>query len=94
MELLCPVCNNLVEVDEVCPRCGGKLENSGLLQDYLGPYSPYLDQQIFDNAFDVSGCKEAGSGGTGFYNSDHGYCLHIYTCANCGAAYAYKVKRL
>ncbi|MDD4600880.1 hypothetical protein SDC9_27512 [bioreactor metagenome] len=43
MEKVCPICNALDEVNQACPRCGQAMKDGGTLQNYLGPYSPYMD---------------------------------------------------
>lgn len=43
MEKVCPICNALDDVDKSCPRCGRKMLDGGAIQNYLGPYSPYMD---------------------------------------------------
>ncbi|MDR7868159.1 MAG: hypothetical protein RIN56_15285 [Sporomusaceae bacterium] len=43
MEKVCPVCNGLTEVAARCPRCGRSLADGGALENYFGPYSPYMD---------------------------------------------------
>lgn len=43
MTKVCPVCNSLTTVTASCPRCGGGLTDGGALENYFGPYSPYMD---------------------------------------------------
>ncbi|HWQ62608.1 MAG TPA: hypothetical protein VN521_09870 [Negativicutes bacterium] len=43
MAKVCPVCNGLTPVIGDCPHCGRKLADGGALENYLGPYSPYMD---------------------------------------------------
>jgi len=43
MEKVCPMCNALQITAKECPRCGALLIDSGALNSYLGPYSPYMD---------------------------------------------------
>lgn len=43
MEKVCPLCNALQTTTEKCPRCGALLVDSGALNSYLGPYSPYMN---------------------------------------------------
>lgn len=40
---VCPVCNALTAVAAGCPQCGGRLADGGALENYYGPYSPYVD---------------------------------------------------
>ncbi|SDF59635.1 hypothetical protein [Sporolituus thermophilus] len=48
METVCPLCNGMADIDQRCPRCGGKMVDGGALENYLGPYSPYLDVDSFN----------------------------------------------
>lgn len=43
MEKVCPLCNALTTVQAECPRCGGPLADGGAIENYFGPYSPYMD---------------------------------------------------
>jgi rRNA maturation protein Nop10 len=43
MAKVCPVCNGLTAVTASCPRCGRRLADGGALENYYGPYSPYMD---------------------------------------------------
>ena len=43
MARVCPVCNALTAVTANCPRCGRQLADGGALENFFGPYSPYMD---------------------------------------------------
>ncbi|HAK73210.1 MAG TPA: hypothetical protein DCP36_05785 [Sporomusaceae bacterium] len=43
MEVVCPICNALQSILISCPSCTGRMEDGGILEDYYGPYSPYMD---------------------------------------------------
>lgn len=43
MEKVCPVCNGLAALTARCPRCGRPLTDGGAIENYYGPYSPYMD---------------------------------------------------
>lgn len=45
MEKVCPLCNALLTITEACPQCGMVLLDGGVLSNYLGAYSPYMDAQ-------------------------------------------------
>lgn len=49
----CPLCNGLIDIYEFCPDCGGKMEDGGAIDEYLDPYSPYIEitnkEQFGDN---------------------------------------------
>ncbi|BBB92657.1 MAG TPA: hypothetical protein PKA28_03490 [Methylomusa anaerophila] len=42
-EKVCPLCNALQAVTEICPNCGENMVDGGGINDYVGPYSPYMD---------------------------------------------------
>lgn len=50
MDRICPLCNGLDSVSSNCPCCGQRLEDGGALQNYLGPYSPYVESETIPNA--------------------------------------------
>lgn len=56
MEKVCPICNGLEEIDEVCPQCGHKMLDGGALQNYLGPYSPYVESDMVPLNMTNNGC--------------------------------------
>ena len=41
MEQVCPLCNGLTALDAACSKCGARMDDHGMLTDYVGPYSPY-----------------------------------------------------
>ncbi|VBB08707.1 Hypothetical protein LUCI_3985 [Lucifera butyrica] len=43
MEMICPLCNGLEQVGEICPGCGQKMTDGGALRNYAGPYAPYTE---------------------------------------------------
>lgn len=45
MEKVCPLCNAMQAVENKCPQCGRILMDGGTLNNYLGPYSPYMEAQ-------------------------------------------------
>ena len=45
MEKICPLCNGMRFVEEKCPHCGEQMVDGGCVSDYLGPYSPYMDEE-------------------------------------------------
>lgn len=46
MDFECPLCNSLIDIKELCPRCGQIMEDRGRVEDYFDPYNPYLDKSI------------------------------------------------
>jgi len=74
MELVCPLCNGLVIAYEVCDMCGGPMVEQGKMEDYKGPYSPYVDRESF--AYD--------NGDNRIMMGDH-LCVHLYYCERCNA---------
>lgn len=41
MSMGCLLCNGLIKVEAKCPNCNGLMKDTGPLEDYYGPYSPY-----------------------------------------------------
>ncbi|MBM7855906.1 hypothetical protein JOC37_002328 [Desulfohalotomaculum tongense] len=79
MDYTCLMCNHLVEITQPCPNCGGEMSNLGLLQDFYDSYSPYLDQEIYED---------------NYKNYNHHYCVHLMKCDNCDTELFYPYKRL
>ena len=46
LEWICPICNALFEIERSCPVCDGSLKDGGAVQDYQGPYSPYMGELL------------------------------------------------
>ena len=42
LERVCPICNALAFVVERCPMCGQRMTDGGAIENYWGPYSPYM----------------------------------------------------
>ncbi len=70
MERVCPLCNGLEPYDMICNKCGKKMDHRGKMEDYLGPYSPYMDENSFKyNNYSAS--------------IGDNMCIHIYYCEEC-----------
>ncbi len=69
MEQVCPVCNGIEQIKLGCPRCGYMLRDGGNLQDFYGPYSPYIERNAYGDlaAYDA-----------------RGRCVHLLFCPQCG----------
>ena len=37
----CPLCNQLINLTQLCPDCHRALIDGGRVEDYLSPYAPY-----------------------------------------------------
>lgn len=68
MELICPLCNGMYHFEETCPQCGEIMWDGGIAENYIGPYSPYMEQSYY-NAGEAESLYE---------------CVHIFTCPRCG----------
>ncbi|MTI81784.1 MAG: hypothetical protein FH758_13080 [Firmicutes bacterium] len=79
MDYTCLMCNHLVEITQPCPGCGSPMENEGLLQDFYDPYSPYLDQEIYEDDYK---------------NYNHDFCVHVMRCPLCNTERCLAYKRL
>lgn len=56
MEKVCPICNALEGIYQECPLCGHQLIDGGVLQNYLGPYSPYMEGDTIPLNIDSNSC--------------------------------------
>lgn len=74
---VCPLCNGLFALTLTCPSCGQTMEDGGFMENYFGPYSPYLDETILDQVDGVPGDK----------------CLHLFHCKHCGYDHTYVIDR-
>ncbi|HHU50067.1 MAG: hypothetical protein ACOYEH_05440 [Caldicoprobacterales bacterium] len=70
MNAICPVCNGLNDEPMVCGNCGILMNQAGRLEDYKGPYSPYMGKDTFAFNNDVSIIGD-------------NCCIHLYTCPDC-----------
>jgi hypothetical protein len=74
LSTMCPVCNGLQTLQMCCPKCGSSVEDSGRLNDFLGPYSPYrpIDDVGLTN---------------GFLDVRQHCCTHVVHCPGCGRTF-------
>ncbi|MGL5514144.1 MAG: hypothetical protein ACRDBM_13035 [Sporomusa sp.] len=42
MEHVCPLCNGMQTFAQNCPVCHQPMIDGGTINNYLGPYSPYM----------------------------------------------------
>jgi hypothetical protein len=56
MDKICPICNGLQEPQLKCRYCGRKLMDGGALENYFGPYSPYMDTDSLQNYLPDTQC--------------------------------------
>lgn len=70
MAKICPLCNGLLNIELPCKECGQPMVEQGPLDSYLGPYSPYQDQQLLELN---NGLKVAGTDP----------CIHLFYCREC-----------
>ncbi|SKC63893.1 hypothetical protein [Maledivibacter halophilus] len=67
MELICPLCNGLIEYNIECRLCNEKMEDKGRIADYYDNYSSYLDMNITELIDKV----------------EYDKCVHLFVCSNC-----------
>ncbi|WP_093212180.1 hypothetical protein [Sediminibacillus albus] len=67
----CPLCNGMRVIERTCPECSNLMTDQGKLVDFMGDYSPYLDDEINKT---VDGVKDSTRKHT---------CVHLFQCANC-----------
>ncbi len=71
MEYGCPVCNGLTIITQLCSCCGRVMGDSGILENYYGPYSPYDNMDLYE--------PPAGRNPANVLT-----CIHLFSCPNCG----------
>lgn len=76
---VCPVCNGLFAVEKTCSKCGRRLFDAGVLQDFYDNYSAYLDRRIYEDGFPRH-CGEC--------------CFHLFACPFCHADTILSFKQL
>ncbi|WHY01996.1 hypothetical protein [Neobacillus sp. DY30] len=68
---ICPICNGLRELYQLCTHCGEQMVDSGRLIDFFDDYSPYME-------IDLMKMED------GFPDTNSGQkCPHLYTCPAC-----------
>lgn len=67
MDMICPVCNGLEELEMNCEKCGGKMIDRGRIAEYYDNYSSYLEMSITEKIDGVPWDK----------------CVHLYACTSC-----------
>lgn len=58
MDRICPLCNALDSITTECPNCGRLLQDGGSVQNYIGPYSPYMESNIVNQCIHLLYCIE------------------------------------
>ncbi|WP_026895148.1 hypothetical protein [Clostridiisalibacter paucivorans] len=67
MEKVCPLCNKIKDIEEMCPNCRTKMEDKGRIVDYLDAYSPYLSNEVTEKVDGAPNDK----------------CVHLFQCPQC-----------
>ena len=78
MELVCPICNDMVVYLLRCPQCGKQMKNKGTITEFLDDYSAYLDLNITQRVDGVAYDK----------------CVHLFYCENCNCDKRIAVQRV
>ncbi|MEG6584570.1 hypothetical protein V6C17_03060 [Dendrosporobacter sp. 1207_IL3150] len=65
--MVCPLCNALQPLDKICPICNQQMTDGGAIENYYGPYSPYMSR---DSIY-------------GPYQTPVKQCVHLLYCPNC-----------
>lgn len=58
MDKVCPLCNALYAITSQCPNCGRLLQDGGSLQNYIGPYSPYMESDSENQCIHLLYCAD------------------------------------
>ncbi|MGI6706468.1 MAG: hypothetical protein ACOX6S_09555 [Clostridia bacterium] len=70
MESVCPICNGLFLPKEHCPYCNAEMDEIGKMEDYFGPYSPYMEEDDLLQA----------NHGMAIGDQE---CVHLFRCIQC-----------
>ncbi|MBP2002083.1 hypothetical protein J2Z69_003140 [Paenibacillus shirakamiensis] len=76
MFYICYLCNGLAPLKLACPDCNCPLQDQGKMEDYIGPYSPYMNTAFIS---DLETMEYTGE------------CEHRIQCTQCGEAFIYQV---
>lgn len=78
MELVCPLCNGMLNYETYCPRCSDRLKDTGPIVDYLDEYSPYLSNDMTQLVDGV----------------EHEKCCHLFKCEKCNFERKVEINRV
>ncbi len=81
MESICPICNGIRRINALCPNCQNQLIDQGKLEEFYGPYSPYME-------------IEANKLSNGYIDLENNYCMHLNICPVCGYEQVIAVKEV
>lgn len=81
MEQVCPLCNGLEEIKKQCPNCGEQMKDGGKIEDFYGPYSPYMDKNLLSPP-EVT------------MENSQGVCIHLVYCPKCGTDQRFLINEL
>lgn len=79
MSLICPVCNGLGPLVEICQHCQTAFADMGRLDNFLEPYAAYEENELLQ------------AEGAGVYE---GYCQHLLQCPICGRRQRVRIELL
>ncbi|MEW6663297.1 MAG: hypothetical protein ACOY9Y_05520 [Bacillota bacterium] len=68
MGIICPLCNGLESLREVCPECGFNCLDQGPVSGFADPYSPYEEAELLS--------------ADGAHPDRR--CIHLVSCPRCG----------
>lgn len=81
MNRICPLCNGLLSYTKACPDCQQIMDDTGKLENYFGPYSPYEEM---DSLRLINGYPDLASN----------QCLHVFSCSHCRKHYVVALNEL
>ncbi|GAA0747737.1 hypothetical protein [Clostridium oceanicum] len=62
MEKICPVCNEINDIEYICDNCGGKLVDKGRIQEYIDDYSADMPIDDYkDYCLHIFVCNKCGN---------------------------------
>ncbi len=67
LELVCPLCNGIDEMNMSCQMCSEKMKDHGPIVNFFDDYSPYLSNDMTQLVDGVP----------------HDQCVHLFSCEKC-----------
>jgi hypothetical protein len=78
---ICPICNGFSHLEQSCPSCSHLMEDTGNIEQFFGPYSPYRERDDIKMA-------------NGYLDVARHECIHLLSCQYCGREQTFTVKEI
>jgi hypothetical protein len=76
---MCPVCNGLHRIENLCSNCQRLLDDVGKIESFYDPYSPYRQWDELKTT-------------NGFPDLANHECMHVLVCPDCGLEQVVAIK--